>query len=145
MLITDNRKVICAGCAVKYPIAETSFYRNKRFCGKPQCQDIINLKIKHSNFKKAKRKKEKGTFRNGVPFELRDYIKSRDDFTCRHCMNSFDTTMLQVHHITPVSAGGNDDPKNLILLCYSCHTRVHQQGWGSYTTKFFDYTSLAEV
>lgn len=40
--------------------------------------------------------------------------------TCRHVL------ALDMHHIWEVSAGGGDDPSNLIALCPSCHALYHR-------------------
>lgn len=49
-------------------------------------------------------------------------ILKRDGYKCVGCGN---TRRLQVHHIIPVSAGGSDDPSNLITLCSDCHEQIH--------------------
>ena len=49
-------------------------------------------------------------------------ILKRDRYRCVGCGN---TRLLQVHHIIPVSAGGSDDPSNLITLCFDCHAQIH--------------------
>ena len=36
------------------------------------------------------------------------------------------TRFLEIHHIVPRSAGGNNELKNLKLLCSSCHSLVHR-------------------
>lgn len=123
-----------------YYIPQTKFHRNKRWCGNETCKEIIDSKVRHHNYKKAQRKIEKGTFRHGVTAELRDCIKLRDDFTCRLCVNKLETNELQVHHIVPVSDGGNDELSNLVLLCHNCHTSLHKDDWKNYTEKLFDYT-----
>lgn len=140
----SNRKVICAGCDSKFFITETSFYRNKRWCGHSGCKDIIDLKVKHANYKKAQKKMFNGTFRHGVEAEVREYIKNRDDFKCRLCMEKHETLALQVHHIVPVANGGDDDNKNLVLLCYDCHTNLHKQGWEKYSQDLLDYVHSVE-
>lgn len=33
----------------------------------------------------------------------------------------------QVHHLVPVSMGGDDSPENLVSLCGECHREVHRQ------------------
>lgn len=136
----NNRKVICAGCECTFTITKTFFYRRKRWCGNHLCKDIIDVKVKHSNYKKAQKKIEKGTFRHGVRGQLREEIRNRDSNVCKNCFNSFDGVGLQVHHIIPVSNGGSDDYENLILLCHDCHKNVHQKGWNEYTEQFFAYT-----
>lgn len=40
--------------------------------------------------------------------------------TCREVLT------LDIHHMWEVSAGGGDDPSNLIALCPNCHRRYHQ-------------------
>jgi len=50
---------------------------------------------------------------------------------CEKC-GERDIAVLDLHHIKPVSEGGSDTPSNLIVLCASCHRRVHG---GSLTTK----------
>lgn len=63
-------------------------------------------------------------------------ILYRDNFTCRDCgefkayKNEHGVYIpidsgLEVHHIIPVSEGGNDDPDNLITLCHDCHMKRH--------------------
>lgn len=142
--MNGNRQVICAGCSCMYYIPQTKFYRNKRWCQNEQCKEIIDNKVRHSNYKKAQKKIENGTFRHGVESELREQIKLRDDFTCRLCVRKLDTNVLQVHHIIPVSNGGSDLLKNLVLLCYKCHTALHKDNWENYTEKLFEYTMKFE-
>lgn len=45
----------------------------------------------------------------------------RDGAVCQRCGNN---GTLAVHHIIPVSAGGNRSRKNLVVLCPGCHTAV---------------------
>ena len=138
--MTNNKKVICAGCSRTYFITKTTFYRNKRWCGDLSCKVIIDTKVKHSKYKKTQKKIENGTFRHGVNAELREYIKGRDKNTCKMCSTQYDFRTVQVHHIVPVSDGGNDDYQNLILLCNMCHVEVHQKGWEKYVDSFKKYT-----
>jgi 5-methylcytosine-specific restriction endonuclease McrA len=139
--MTSNRKVICAGCGDCFLTTKTEFYRSKRWCGNSLCKENIDYKVKNANYKKAQKKIENGTFRHGVNAELRETIKQRDEFTCRLCLNKLDSFNLQVHHIVPVSNGGNDDLNNLVLLCNGCHTKLHKEGWELYVSKLEKYTS----
>ena len=34
------------------------------------------------------------------------------------------TQATEVHHIKPLSEGGDNDIKNLMALCHSCHSRI---------------------
>jgi 5-methylcytosine-specific restriction protein A len=139
--VSNNRKVICAGCLNSFYIPQTTFHRRKRWCGDNLCKEVIDEKVKHHNYKKTQKKIEKGTFRHGVNEELRNYIRNRDDLVCRLCNKEVETIRAQVHHIVPVSNGGEDDYTNLILLCHNCHVSVHQNGWDKYVDKFNKYTT----
>lgn len=140
----NNLKLICAGCQTRYPISQTVVYRKKRCCGKDDCYKEIDRKVTHFNYKKQRKKMEAGKFRHGVPTELREYVRSRDNMICQMCKTFLESSVLQVHHIIPVSDGGTDDKKNLILLCYHCHTKVHQDGCDKYAEQFMKYTDFAE-
>jgi len=39
------------------------------------------------------------------------------------------THYLEVHHKTPRSLGGTNDPANLLVLCSSCHKMLHANGY----------------
>lgn len=70
------------------------------------------------------------------PYSLR--ILYRDNFTCQRCGEfhamknelgiyiPIDDGQLNVHHIKPVSEGG-DEPENLVTLCKECHKEVHKE------------------
>lgn len=136
-----ERVVMCAGCSNKYPVTQTTFYRNKRWCGQESCLLEIDKKVASYNYKKQQRKILKGTNRTGVSSDLRNIVYSRDNSFCQECNTKFELWESQVHHIIPVSNGGNDEINNLILLCKSCHTKVHQEGCEKYYVK---YQSLAK-
>lgn len=136
--------MICAGCQSRYSAEKTKFYRRKRWCGGDSCKEVIDTKVKHANYIKQQKKIKNGTFRHGVDAELREYIKTRDHHKCQKCFAFGDQINLQVHHIVPVSDGGTDDRSNLILLCSSCHTRVHQDGYKRYIKKFSKYSRSIE-
>ena len=68
----------------------------------------------------------------------RNHIMRRDNYTCQRC-GTFHAWInkngipcptndgeLDVHHIIPVSEGGDDNPDNLITLCRDCHKEVHK-------------------
>lgn len=56
--------------------------------------------------------------------QKRREIRDRDGYECQECSETDDE--LHVHHITPVSFGGDKfDPSNLVLLCESCHYGSH--------------------
>ena len=54
------------------------------------------------------------------------------DRSCVGCGAHPDT--CQAHHIVPYSQGGNTDIGNLVLVCYTCHHRIHENNWQITTT-----------
>jgi hypothetical protein len=60
--------------------------------------------------------------RRPISAALRKFILSRDGYRCTHCHSQ---DRLEVHHKTPISQGGSDDPTNLKTLCETCHAGEH--------------------
>lgn len=141
----SNRKVMCAGCGAQVLTDYTVKYRKKRCCGSENCFKVIDQKVTHFNYRKQQKKLANGTYRHGVPIPLKAEIIKRDKKICRLCKNECIDKTMQVHHIVPVSNGGKDEPSNLILLCSSCHTYVHQSDWAKFQDDFESYTSEAEA
>lgn len=66
-------------------------------------------------------------------------VRRRDDHECqrRGCSVKVDPSFgpeyigerLEVHHIITAANGGQNIPFNLITLCKSCHTELHDE-WG---------------
>lgn len=52
---------------------------------------------------------------------VKQYVLSRDNFTCQHCHQ---TGCLEVHHLESRKTGGNS-PSNLVTLCSDCHKEYH--------------------
>lgn len=52
---------------------------------------------------------------------LRFEIFKRDNFTCQYCGVQPPDVVLVIDHITPISAGGDSDPMNLITACETCN------------------------
>ena len=56
--------------------------------------------------------------------KLREFIKSRDNFTCCNCGNSVyiePNLLLEIDHIIPVAKGGRTVEDNLQTLCWKCN------------------------
>lgn len=63
-----------------------------------------------------------------IPKRLRKKVRELHNFTCEMCgATEDDGYSLEIHHITPLSQGGNNDIDNLMLLCTACHKAAH--GW----------------
>jgi hypothetical protein len=56
--------------------------------------------------------------KNSVRFE----VFKRDSFTCQYCGRKAPDVVLQVDHITPVAAGGENDILNLATSCRECNS-----------------------
>lgn len=64
----------------------------------------------------------------------------RDDYTCQECGvrgGPKGNADLEVHHITPASKGGSDEPANLETLCMECH-RSERENPGWYDEEYSD-------
>ncbi len=55
---------------------------------------------------------------------------------CQICLLDY-KPILQLHHITPVSLGGEDTKKNLVLLCPNCHKTIHSLD-SEFSTKYLE-------
>ncbi len=58
--------------------------------------------------------------------KLREFIKNRDNFTCRNCGNSTHVEpnlLLEIDHIIPVAKGGCTVEDNLQTLCWKCNRK----------------------
>lgn len=69
--------------------------------------------------------------------QFRDEIIERDNYTCRECdrhrselQTAPEWETLEVHHIIPVSKGGEVfDPENCLTLCTRDHKLRHGKNW----------------
>lgn len=62
---------------------------------------------------------EQPTKRVPLTIAARFSIFSRDDFTCVYCGKR--TNSPEVDHVVPVSAGGDNDWRNLATSCWKCN------------------------
>lgn len=73
---------------------------------------------------KIKFKKSAAGQRALMTSKLRQQIKERDGFTCKHCGASVEkepNLLLEIDHIIPVSKGGLTTEDNLQTLCWRCN------------------------
>jgi ATP-dependent DNA helicase RecQ len=64
----------------------------------------------------------------GVPADwanIREAVLRRDNYKCVECGKPCRSAELDVHHLLPRSAGGPDEPSNLVTLCDGCHAAHH--------------------
>jgi hypothetical protein len=69
--------------------------------------------------------KRKPSERTKLPTKTRLILLTESGYRCAvpNCRNIL---ALDMHHIWEVSAGGGDDPTNLIPLCPTCHALYHR-------------------
>ena len=75
--------------------------------------------------KKTTKAKSTPRERENLPLKTRVIVLTESGYrcavpTCREIL------ALDMHHIWEVSAGGSDDPSNLISLCPTCHALYHR-------------------
>lgn len=70
---------------------------------------------------------------NGAwPAIRRRYIRAHP--LCEECKREGHiTAAAEVHHITPLAAGGTHDEANLMALCKECHSRITAREGGRWT------------
>jgi len=59
--------------------------------------------------------------RKMISQELKQSLLKESDFKCSVCGAQ---NFLELHHIQPISLGGENSPDNLIVLCPTCHMAV---------------------
>ena len=69
-----------------------------------------------------------------IPQKLYMKIKNRTN-CCESCGRYLTWHQKQIHHKVPISKGGLDSPKNIMVVCKSCHKKldkiagVYYKGW----------------
>lgn len=76
---------------------------------------ISNTDIKINEYQNGKQKNF---------YNVKAYVLHRDGYQCKKC--KIKKSKLHVHHIVFRSNGGSNAPDNLILLCESCHDKLHR-------------------
>jgi uncharacterized C2H2 Zn-finger protein len=138
----NRNKFCCQSCAGKYnyTLAAKGMlsspkcnYGNGYWLGKNHSEETICI------FRDGRRKGDENyNWRGGLSFlpypkefnkELKSNIKDRDGSSCQVCGRF---TGLSVHHKDYNKE--NNDRKNLITLCHSCHSRTNgnRSYWSSY-------------
>ena len=68
--------------------------------------------------------------RRSIPPSRRRAVLLRDGHRCR-AKGCCATQFLEVHHLRPLSKGGDNGEVNLVTLCASCHRLMHERGGGA--------------
>lgn len=75
---------------------------------------ISNPDVKRGDYQKGNQKDF---------YNVKAYVLHRDGYQCQKCKTK--KGKLHVHHIVFRSNGGTNSPENLIVLCSTCHDRLH--------------------
>jgi hypothetical protein len=73
-------------------------------------------------------KYDKWSYQKGINYgftNTRAYVLARDNYTCNHCKGKSKDKKLEMHHIVFRRNGGSDEQDNLIILCKTCHDKLH--------------------
>ncbi len=65
------------------------------------------------------------TKRSATPAQLK--ALTARDLGCIGCGAS--PAICQAHHVMPWSKGGSTDITNMVLVCWSCHNKIHHHNW----------------
>lgn len=95
----------------------------QRFFTVPMTEETIAelIKLLESKLTATAFAKEQRTL---MTKKLREFIKSRDNFTCCNCGNSTynePNLLLEIDHIIPIAKGGRTTEDNLQTLCWKCN------------------------
>lgn len=69
--------------------------------------------------------------RRAIGARLRHEIFKRDGFKCVYCAAEPPEVRLCVDHLEPVSAGGTNEPWNLVTACFDCNAGKSNIGAGN--------------
>ena len=96
----------CQRCVIVFP----SFVNKSE---RPQCWRRVKCRHRRHHYKHLEAERQKGR-------EYHRYLKHRND-RCALCKSKEN---LNVHHVIPQSAGGEDCKTNLMTLCLTCHKTI---------------------
>lgn len=61
------------------------------------------------------------TKRRPISARTRFAVLAAGGFRCRYCGKQAPLAYLQVDHVVPISQGGSDHPRNLVVACSECN------------------------
>lgn len=104
----------------------------KRPCSYPGCPNLTDGRFCEKHQREENKRYEKYDRNPDVHRRYgRVWKRVRDLYVKEHpfCEECFKKGIIvpveEVHHIKPLSEGGNHNKNNLISLCKSCHARIH--------------------
>ena len=106
----------------------------KRPCAYPGCPNLSDGQYCEVHRKEQRQKYDRYERSPDVHRKYgRSWQRIRDRYAqthpyCEKCFAEGRMVLLdEVHHIKPVSRGGDNSPENLMSLCRSCHNKIHHE------------------
>jgi hypothetical protein len=101
----------------------SSYTYNRRWGGLPRFAKLfVDFKQKKITKSDVINKKTNSKKREPITPRMRANVLKRDDKKCQDCGKSAaDGVKLEVHHVVPVSQGGDTTLENLITNCETCN------------------------
>jgi len=103
----------------------------KKICSYPGCPNVTTERycaehkksMNNNYYKYGRDPATKGRFDARWRKVREAYLSAHP--LCVHCLEQgFYVPATEVHHISPLSEGGDDSDENLMALCKSCHSRI---------------------
>lgn len=125
-IIISNKRKFCPKCSKnKIKMNET----NCEICKTKIYSQYKNIKCCSELCKKIYYRKQLDLFRiNSEQYIERLRFIYRYEHTCQYCKKIKREIDLHVHHIQPKKYGGDNGDNNLLLLCKTCHAKIHRFG-----------------
>lgn len=101
---------------------------NEYFTNNDQKEILLH---KHRSYIINKKPSLTSKKRNPLDHRLRHEVFKRDNYKCKECGLSKETTILHVDHIKSVAQGGTDELDNLQTLCQACNLAKSSKSWKS--------------
>lgn len=60
-------------------------------------------------------------------YNIKAFVLNRDNYICQYCKGKEKDKRLETHHIIWRSNGGADHQDNMIILCKTCHDKIHKK------------------
>ena len=106
----------------------------KHPCGYPGCPNLTDRQYCAEHEKQSRDSYNKYSHTRDTSKKYgRAWERIRDRYTkahplCERCLKEGRYTPVEeVHHILPLSQGGDHRESNLMSLCQSCHTKIHHE------------------
>src|SRR6185369_8097075 len=116
----------CVFCASEFIPRQRALRHCSRAC-ELAAQSARMVGDKNWAYKHGLSKRHKRCYRGPLWDATRKAIYARDKWLCRRCGKHCGAREIQCHHVVPYRLSKDNRETNLITLCKSCHTTVHER------------------